>query len=58
MWRSNFLLMKEFMIMSHLHSAKYSCKSHKNLPEDEENRIAEYRKKYFKIWENKAALTG
>ena len=41
--------------MNHLHSAKYRCKPYKNLPEDEENRIAEYRKKYFKIWENKAA---
>ena len=44
--------MKVFMIMNHLHSAKYRCKPYKNLPEDEENRIAEYRKsilKYGKI---------
>ena len=49
------LLMKISMITNHLISAKHGHERYKNPLEDEKQRLAEYRTKYYKIWKNKTA---
>ena len=47
--------MKISMITNHPISAKHGHERYKNPLEDEKQRLAEYRTKYYKIWKNKTA---